>query len=254
MARSSLLQRVVALGFDETRARSLIMAGRVFVNGDPKTQAGTLVSESSVIDVREPSPYPGRGAHKLAGALSDSGLAVAGRVALDLGAAHGGFTQVLLEHGALHVYAVDVAYGMLDYRLREDPRVSVLERHNVRALTPQWFSTEHLNSPLPWIVSADLAFISMRSILPVLADFAKLAGIRLEGLLLIKPQFEDSRATNSGVLQDEQRRAEIVALVAAAARQTGLEVLGEFPSKLPGSHGNQEVFLHVRSNDALPPS
>lgn len=236
----------MALGHPERTARSLILSGRVRVAGEVCTHEGRVVRSSESVDVTPKSPYPGRGAFKLKGALDALGVQVIGRVALDVGAAHGGFVAVLLERGARRVYAVDVAYGMLDYRLRTDPRVVALERRNVRDLNADWFSPEDCRDARPWIVTADLSFISLRTVLPILAGFAATLSNGWEAVALVKPQFERSAATDRGVLRDEDVRSEVLGEVQQQALACGLEVVGSAPAAIRGRRGNQEVFVHLR--------
>ncbi len=244
--RESLLSRVMALGHPERTARALILSGRVRVAGELCAQEGRVVRNEESVEVVQRSPYPGRGAFKLKGALDAFGVDVSGRVALDLGAAHGGFVAVLLERGARRVYAVDVAYGMLDYRLRTDPRVVVLERRNVRDLNADWFSAEDCQDARPWIVTADLSFISLRTVLPILAGIGGRFANGWEAVALVKPQFERSAATDRGVLRDEAVRAEVLDHVRVEAAASDLELVQIAPAALRGRRGNQEVFVHLR--------
>ena len=244
--RETLVARLIALGHDPEMARALIMAGCVKVSGEVCTHVGREIAAGSAIVVDQPSPYPSRGALKLEGALNAFSVDATGRVGLDIGAAHGGFTALLLERGVRRIYTVDVAYGMLDFRLRMDPRVVVRERHNVRHLVPAWFLGEDLHDAQPWIITADLSFISLRTVLPVLAGFgAHLIG-GWEGVLLIKPQFEDSEGTDRGILRDPVRHERALLRVEEEARASGIDVLATSASVVRGARGNQEVFLHLR--------
>ena len=182
-------------------------------------------------------PYASRGGHKLAGALDALAVPVHGRHALDAGAAHGGFTDVLLRRGAARVIAVDVAYGQLDWRLREAPRVVVLERTNVRLLQP-----EDIPPPPPDLVVADLSFISLAVVLPALRSVATAAA---DFLLMVKPQFEAGRAAvgRGGVVRDPRDWAAAVTAVVDAGGGLGLGLEGVAVSPLPGPSGNIEFFV-----------
>jgi 23S rRNA (cytidine1920-2'-O)/16S rRNA (cytidine1409-2'-O)-methyltransferase len=182
--------------------------------------------------------FVSRGGEKLAGALADLAIDPAGRRCLDVGASTGGFTDCLLAAGAHGVVAVDVGYGQLAPRLREDPRVVVLERRNAREL-----AASDLPAPVD-LVTVDVSFISLRLLLPVLARIAP----RAELLLLVKPQFEVGRGRvgKGGVVRDDALRARAVRDVREAAEALGFEVLGEAESRLAGPKGNREVFLHLR--------
>jgi 23S rRNA (cytidine1920-2'-O)/16S rRNA (cytidine1409-2'-O)-methyltransferase len=227
-------------GLFESRARAAasVMAGEVRVGADGARAAkpGQLVAEDVAVAVDERPRYVSRGGIKLENALVATGIDPAGRRCLDVGASTGGFTDCLLQRGAAHVVALDVAYGGLDWRLRTDERVTVLERVNARALR---------RDQLPYapdLVVADVSFISLTKVLPaVLACCAD----RFDALAMVKPQFEvgRERVGKGGVVRDAaDRRAALVA-VAAAARDLGAAVLGFAPSGLPGPKGNRETFV-----------
>lgn len=233
---------LLAQGLADTRAKAqaLIMAGRVRVNGRPVTKAGTLISADAALEVLAPaSPYVSRGGDKLAPALDHFGVDPAGKVCLDAGASTGGFTHVLLRRGAVKVYAVDVGYGQLDQSLRQDPRVAVLERTNIRELP-----REALPEPVD-LAALDLSFISLTLVLPKILEFIRPGG---EILTLVKPQFEvgKKRVGKGGVVRDPALQQEAVDKVARAARHLGLQVSPGFPCPLKGPKGNQEYFLYVR--------
>jgi 23S rRNA (cytidine1920-2'-O)/16S rRNA (cytidine1409-2'-O)-methyltransferase len=225
------------------QAANLIAAGRVAVAGHPAVKAATQVTHDAAITVAESrtgTEYASRGGRKLEGALrAFTGLTVTGRRCLDAGASTGGFTDVLLRAGAAHVVAVDVGYGQLAWQLRADPRVTVLDRVNVRYLTPQQAG------PPPGLVTADLSFISLTLVLPALAACA---APDADFVLLVKPQFEvgKGRVGAGGVVRDPRQRAEAVAAVAGAADRIGLGVAGIAASPLPGPRGNVEYFLWLR--------
>jgi 23S rRNA (cytidine1920-2'-O)/16S rRNA (cytidine1409-2'-O)-methyltransferase len=225
------------------QAGELVTAGRVDVGGTTASKPATQVDPAAAIVVR-PDPqaapeYVSRGGHKLAGALdvfSPSGLEVAGRRCLDAGASAGGFTDVLLRRGAASVLAVDVGYGQLAWPLRQDPRVRIVDRTNVRDLTP-----ELVGEPVDLVV-ADLSFISLRLVLRPLRNVAR---PRADLVLMVKPQFEVGRERlgSGGVVRDPAARADAVRQVAAAALEEGLGVRDVTASRLPGPSGNVEYFL-----------
>ncbi len=219
------------------RAAAAVLAGDVRLGDDGRRAAkpGQLVHPEVAVAVEEAPRYVSRGGLKLAAALDALPVGVVDRCCLDVGASTGGFTDVLLERGAARVVAVDVAYGELDWRLRNDPRVIVLERTNARGLRP---------SDLPYapdLVVADLSFISLRKVLPaVLGCVAP----RFDALVMVKPQFEvgRERVGKGGVVRDPADRRAALVSVADAARELGAAVLGFAPSGLPGPKGNLETF------------
>lgn len=247
MARRTRLDtELVRRGLARSRghAAELVATGRVRVRGVPAGRPATLVDPADPLLV-DPGAAPGggyvsRGGHKLAGALAAlGGPPVAGRRCLDAGAAAGGFTDVLLRAGAAEVAAVDVGYGQLAWSLRTDPRVRVLERTNVRTLTPE------LLGGLVDLTVADLSFISLRLVLPALAACTQPDG---DLVLLVKPQFEVGRGRvgPGGVVRDPALRTGAVLGVAEAATDLGLGVAGVAASPLPGPSGNRELFLWLR--------
>jgi 23S rRNA (cytidine1920-2'-O)/16S rRNA (cytidine1409-2'-O)-methyltransferase len=227
----------------------LIAQGRVTVSGQTATKPATGVTTDAAIVVRDDPAGPefvSRGGHKLDGALmafEPQGLLVRGRRALDAGASTGGFTDVLLRHGAREVVAVDVGYGQLAWSLRSDPRVKVRDRTNVRDLTPQM-----IGSPVELIVG-DLSFISLRLVLDALIAVMDPAG---DLVLMVKPQFEvgKDRVGKGGVVRDPSLRAEAVAGVAEALSARGWGVRAVTESPLPGPAGNVEYFLWARHGPA----
>jgi 23S rRNA (cytidine1920-2'-O)/16S rRNA (cytidine1409-2'-O)-methyltransferase len=232
-------------------AADLVAAGRVDVAGAAATKPATQVDPAAAIVVR-PDPddtpdYVSRGAHKLVGALdafAAGGLAVEGRRCLDAGASTGGFTDVLLRRGAAEVIAVDVGYGQLAWSLRQDPRVRVVDRTNVRDLTPQI-----VGEPVDLVVG-DLSFISLRLVLEPLHDVTRPGG---DLVLMVKPQFEVGRGRvgSGGVVREPAARADAVRVVAAAGYAIGLGCRGVTASPLPGPSGNVEYFLWL-TEDAPP--
>jgi 23S rRNA (cytidine1920-2'-O)/16S rRNA (cytidine1409-2'-O)-methyltransferase len=239
---AELVRRGLARSRDQ--AADLIAAGRVAVAGQLAAKPASQVAVDAAITVEQASDgpdYVSRGGHKLAGALAvfgAHGLVVAGKRCMDAGASTGGFTDVLLRAGAAHVVAVDVGYGQLAWSLQRDERVTVLDRVNVRNLTPEQVA------PPPDLVVADLSFISLTVVLPALAACA--AG-HADFLLMVKPQFEVGKEkAGSGVVRDPELRAAAVAKVAGAAADVGLGVAGITASPLPGPSGNVEYFLWLR--------
>jgi len=236
---------MVRRGLARSRAQAadLIAAGRVRVAGRAAAKIATQVGQDAAITIRQADQgedYVSRGGQKLAGALAVfSGLRVAGRRCLDAGASTGGFTDVLLRAGAAQVVAVDVGYGQLAWSLRSDPRVTVLDRVNVRYLSPGQVA------PPPEVVAADLSFISLRQVLPALVGSAVPDA---DFVLLVKPQFEVGKGQvgSGGVVTDRELRARAVAGVAEAAFGLGLGALGMIASPLTGPAGNAEFFLWLR--------
>jgi 23S rRNA (cytidine1920-2'-O)/16S rRNA (cytidine1409-2'-O)-methyltransferase len=225
------------------RARALILAGQVRVNGQPATKAGHTVQPEDEVTLDTPDhPYVGRGGVKLAHALDVFGISPAGRIALDIGASTGGFTDVLLQRGATKVVAVDVGHGQLDWKLRSDPRVVVMERQNARTLTPQQLPEDARRFAL---ITIDVSFISLRQILPVLPPVLEPGG---DVVALVKPQFEAGREEvgKGGIVRDEGVHKRVVDEVTAAARGLGLQSPGVVESPITGMEGNREFLLHLR--------
>jgi 23S rRNA (cytidine1920-2'-O)/16S rRNA (cytidine1409-2'-O)-methyltransferase len=227
-------------GLFESRARAAasVMAGevRLGTDGSRAAKPGQLVTEDVAVAVDERPRYVSRGGIKLENALAATGIDPAGRHCLDVGASTGGFTDCLLQHGAAHVVAVDVAYGELDWRLRTDDRVTVIERANARALRPD---------DLPYapdLIVVDVSFISLAKVLPaVLACAAE----RFDALAMVKPQFEVGRERigKGGVVREAADRRSALVAVARAAGDLGASVLGFASSGLPGPKGNRETFV-----------
>lgn len=232
------------------QASDLISSGRVSVDGQLARKVASQILTSQAVIVREDVNDPGyasRGGFKLAGALAALGDAVPslrGRWVLDAGASTGGFTDVLLRAGVEHVYAVDVGYGQLIWRLQNDSRVTVMDRTNVRYLEPSQFTT------LPNLVVSDLSFISLTLVLPALAS---VASSDADFLLMIKPQFEvgKERLGTGGVVRDPNLHAEAIMKVSSAAQEAALYVQHVVASPLPGPAGNVEYFVHFNSHPRL---
>jgi 23S rRNA (cytidine1920-2'-O)/16S rRNA (cytidine1409-2'-O)-methyltransferase len=234
-------RRLVA---SRVEARSAIESGLVVVAGRPALKPSTLVGTDEALELRGmPRRFVSRGGEKLEAALDRFEIDVAGRDALDAGASTGGFTDVLLVRGASRVVAVDVGYGQLAWSLRNDPRVTVLERTNVRSLAREQLPFE------PSVVVADLSFISLRLVVPMLAAVTAPGG---DQVLLVKPQFEAgaARLGRGGVVRDPGVWRTAVAGVADAGRRAGLAPQGVRASPLPGPAGNVEFLLWLRRVDA----
>lgn len=232
------------LARSRSEAQQLIAAGGVTVAGAPALKPATLVADDEPVVVTAERRWASRGGHKLAGALAALDVSVSGRRALDAGASTGGFTDVLLERGAASVIAVDVGYGQLDWRLRTDERVTVLERTNVRDLDP-----DDCGPPAPAVVVADLSFISLATVLPALQ---RVAAGDADYVLLVKPQFEvgPERVGKGGVVRDPAAWRAALERVVAAGEQAGLGLAGACVSPLPGPAGNVEFFVHLRAGAA----
>ena len=223
---------LVEQGLAESRsqAQALVLAGRV----PGYDKAGQQVEESVGLEVTEPARFVSRGGEKLAHALEAFGVDPAGRDALDVGASTGGFTDVLLQRGAARVIALDVGYGQLHPRIRDDPRVTVLERVNVRELRELPFPPE--------LVVCDVSFVSVRKALPAVVE---LAAPGWEAVALVKPQFESARGeARRGVVRDRAVHRRVLREVAEAAVEWQARVAGVVDSGLPGPKGNREFFLH----------
>jgi 23S rRNA (cytidine1920-2'-O)/16S rRNA (cytidine1409-2'-O)-methyltransferase len=231
------------LAASRERARALILAGDVRVGGRPITKAGTAVPRDADITVAAPDhPYVGRGGLKLAHALDTFGVTVHGRLALDIGASTGGFTDALLQRGAVRVVALDVGHGQLDWRLRSDPRVVVLEHVNARLLTGEQLPAD---ARVFGVVTMDLSFISVRQVLPAIVPVLAPGG---DLVVLVKPQFEAGREEvgKGGIVRDAAIHDRVLAEVSAAANALGLSRIAMTESPITGTEGNREFFLHLR--------
>ena len=236
-----LVQR--GLAPSRERARAVIMAGQVRVDGVAVTKPGTAIAEDAEVQLEAPAhPYVGRGGIKLAHALDAFAIPVEGRAALDVGASTGGFTDVLLQRGARAVVALDVGHGQLDWKLRTDPRVVVLERVNARALTAAQLPAQLMPFQLATI---DVSFISLRHIFPVLPPLLADDG---DIVALVKPQFEAGRSEvgKGGIVRDEMVHARVIDEVTAAAGALGLSRTGLTESPITGAEGNHEFLIHLR--------
>jgi 23S rRNA (cytidine1920-2'-O)/16S rRNA (cytidine1409-2'-O)-methyltransferase len=247
MAKLRLDQLLVALGHfpSRERAQSAIMAGLVKVGDAVVTKSGQAVAEDAPITVLgQPHPYVSRGALKLERALEVFGVDPAGRVVLDAGASTGGFTDLVLKRDAKHVYAVDVGYGQLAWSLRQDERVTVRERTNVRYMTAEDLGDR------PSLIVADLSFISLGKVLPA---FAALLAPDGEAVTLVKPQFEAGReAAKGGVVRDAKVHQRVIEAVAESAKAVGWALVGVTHSPIKGPEGNMEFLAHWKPAPAEP--
>lgn len=235
------------LASSRAAAQALVSDGRVLVGGSVAQKASRMVSAAEPVELSgEPARFVSRGGEKLDAALDEFGIAVAGRRAVDAGASTGGFTDCLLQRGAAEVVAIDVGWGQLDARLRANSRITVRERCNVRHVRP-----EDIGGPAD-IITADLSFISLRTVMPNLAACTAPGG---EAVLLVKPQFEAGRREASrgkGVVRDPDVWRRVLSDVASNASRHGLAPAGLAASPLRGAAGNVEFFLHCRRLEAEP--
>ena len=239
---------LVERGLAETRtkAQAVIMSGLVYVAGQKADKPGMSFEENADIEVRDATcPYVSRGGLKLEKALRDFGVDPTGYVCSDSGASTGGFTECLLQQGAKKVFAIDVGYGQLDWKIRSDPRVVVMERTNVRYVTP-----EQLGEPLDLSV-VDVSFISLRIVLPVIKTFLKENAGQV--LCLIKPQFEagKEKVGKKGVVRDPAVHKEVLDDFVALTKEIGFNILGLTFSPVKGPEGNIEFLAHLSLADTV---
>ncbi|MCB1173324.1 MAG: TlyA family RNA methyltransferase [Leptospiraceae bacterium] len=285
----TLLQYLLTTGYAEKQARGLILSGQVLINESIETRAGQSIRPTDTIRIKESRQYVSRAAWKLLGALDHQSFdwfEPHRHVCLDLGASHGGFSQVLIERGAHQIYAIDVAQGIFDYQLRQDPRIHLLEKHNVRHMKLDWFGPEFLQqlqlAPCLCIV-CDIAFMSLRTVvqsilnlhreirtglrLQIPAEPSKQPGnpgdeasgfqnriqfdFRLDLVLLLKPQFENSAATNNGIIDDAAITADILNSFINWVTEQGFVCLARQPAAIKGRGGNQEYVIGLRLDDRL---
>lgn len=238
MSKIRLDKRLVELGLSPTRAKAQaqIMAGEVWVDGEKASKAGMLVGESAELKLTAPLPFASRGGYKLDGALNHFGIEIEGQLCADVGACTGGFTDVLLQRGARRVYAIDVGYGQLDWRLRQDARVVVMERTNARYL-----------ETLPELVGRvviDVSFISLKLILPSVQKWLSADG---KVIALVKPQFEAGRdqVGKGGIIRDPAIHQAVLAEITSWAIQHGWQLHGTIDSPITGTDGNREFLIHL---------
>jgi 23S rRNA (cytidine1920-2'-O)/16S rRNA (cytidine1409-2'-O)-methyltransferase len=242
--RTRLDTLLVARGLVESRekARALILAGKVRVAGHPAPKAGSLLSDDAEISVAAPEhPWVSRGGVKLAHALDEFRIDVTNRLAIDIGASTGGFTDVLLHRGARRVIALDVGHSQLHWRLRSDPRVSVIEGVNARSLVPADLPQIEIGAE---ILTIDVSFISLRHILPVVPGLLAPGG---DVIALVKPQFEAGREDvgRGGLVRDPEIHARVIDEVTTAAAAVGLSRVNLIESPITGAEGNREFLLHL---------
>lgn len=222
------------------RARAMIMEGKVLVNGMPVTKAGALVAADAPVELKDGDiPYVSRGGLKLEAAITHFSIPLKDKIAMDVGASTGGFTDYMLRHGAQRVYCVDVGYGQLAWKLRQDPRVVLLERTNIRHL-------ERGGVPdAVDIAVIDVSFISLEKVVPPVLQFLKEEG---EVVALIKPQFEVGKGEvdKGGVVKDDAKRARAVERVRSALESLGLATVGIIPSPILGQKGNREYLIYSK--------
>jgi 23S rRNA (cytidine1920-2'-O)/16S rRNA (cytidine1409-2'-O)-methyltransferase len=227
------------LAESRTQAHALVLAGNIAVDGQCLTRPGTLIAPQAVITrLGEASRYVSRGGEKLSAALSTFAIDVRQRIAMDVGASTGGFTDCLLQAGACRVYAIDVGYGQLHWRLRTDPRVVVYERTNARYLQPHDIP-ERLS-----LLTIDVSFISLRVLLPVLGQFLDTTA---DVVALVKPQFEVGKGHvgKGGVVRDRRQHYQVLHEVLSAAQTSGFDVRTGMVSPLLGPKGNREFLVHL---------
>ena len=246
MAKVRLDNLVYSRGLAESRekARAMIMAGEVAIAGETGYKPGARVDENAELAVElRRSKYVSRGGYKLEGAIKEFGLDFDGKVVLDVGASTGGYSDCALQNGAARIFALDVGYGQLDWNLRNDPRVVVLERTNIR-----YFDPARLGGPVD-IITMDVSFISTRLIFPVLADMLKDGG---EVVSLIKPQFEagKDKVGKHGVVRDPKVHLEVLRECIDSASQAGLGLAALTYSPIKGPKGNIEYFIYLRKGPA----
>ena len=221
------------------KAKALIMAGQVYVNGQKETKAGTQIKPEDKIEVRgSKMPYVSRGGFKLEKAMQSWGLTLEGKTCMDIGASTGGFTDCMLQNGAVKVYAIDVGYGQLAWKLRSDDRVVNLERTNFR------YVTEEQIPELIDFASVDVSFISLKIILPVLHERLREGG---QAVCLIKPQFEagKEKVGKKGVVRDVNVHTEVVETITSFALEHGFTLLGLTFSPIKGPEGNIEYLMYI---------
>lgn len=238
--KKRLDQKLVELGFFETRSRAqaAIALGDIYVDGQKETKAGTPVSEKSAIENRgKISKYVSRGGLKLEAAIKTFNLSVKNKVCLDIGASTGGFTDCLLQQGAEKVYAIDVGYGQLAWKLRNDKRVFPIERTNIKNLAPKTLDPCDL-------AVIDVSFISLTKVLPKAKELLKKGSAVVA---LIKPQFEAQRSQvgKGGIIKDPKIHQEVVAKISKTARDLGFEIKGIIDSPITGADGNKEFLIWI---------
>lgn len=226
------------------RAQALIMEGKVFVNGMPSIKAGAMVAGDAAIELKgEDIPYVSRGGLKLEAAIKHFNISLKDKIAMDVGSSTGGFTDCMLQNGAKKVYCIDVGYGQLAWKLRQDPRVVLIERMNIRYL-----ERERVPEDID-IVTIDVSFISLIKVVPNVLKFLKENG---EIIALIKPQFEVGKGEvgKGGIVKDEAKRLKAVNRVRENLEALGLQTIGAMQSPTPGQKGNIEHLIYMKKASA----
>lgn len=238
--KSRLDKLLVAKGLVQSRhqAQGLILARQVLVDGQMVDKAGQMVAADARLELKATLPYVGRGGLKLEGALKEFDIGVKGKTALDVGASTGGFTDCLLQQGAARVYALDVGYGQLAWKLRQDHRVVVLDKTNVRYLKP-----DGLGEPVD-LVTIDVSFISLIKVIPPIIPLLKPAA---DIIALVKPQFEVGKGEvgKGGVVREQRKHRQVLTKLISFAQELGLSVKGISSSCILGAKGNTEFFLYL---------
>ncbi len=236
-------------------AQSIILQGFVLVNNQKILKKNFIISNNdSVRLIKEISFYPSRSAYKLKDALENLKIQdkIQDKICVDIGASHGGFTKVLLDYGANKVYAIDVAKGIIDYQLRIDPRVILLEEKNIKHITINDFLKQDYFI-LPWFITCDVSFLSIVTVFSTLKKWTEIIRNTINnefnfyGIFLLKPQFEDSKSTVKGILKNNLLREVIIKDRIHKIQEMDFKVLFHFPSSIKGSKGNQEEILYVKS-------
>lgn len=238
--RADILMTEQSLAQSRERAKALIMEGVVYSGEKKVLKPSDTFPDDTVLSIREdPIPFVSRGGLKLDKAVRKYGIDLLGRVCVDVGASTGGFTDCMLKNGAKHVYAVDVGYGQLDWKLRNDPRVTCMERHNARNMEPNWFDPE------PSFASCDVSFISIRLILPGIFSCLPESGT---AVILVKPQFEagKNKVGKSGVVRDPDTHFEVLKSAAENAVQCGFSIVALDYSPITGPKGNIEYLMYLK--------
>lgn len=246
MRKERLDKLLFEKGLAESRekARALIIEGKVLVNNIPVTKAGAMVPVDAIIVLKEGIPYVSRGGLKLEAALNHFGINLNGLIAMDIGSSTGGFTDCMLKKGTKKVYCIDVGYGQMAWQLRNDPRVKLFEKTNIRYL-----ERERIPEEIDFI-TIDVSFISLRKILPKAMEFLKAGG---QILALIKPQFEVGKGEvgKGGVVKEEGKRMFAVEEIKRFSEEIGFTVSGIFQSPVKGPKGNIEYFIYLWKNKNL---
>lgn len=242
--RADILLVELGIAQSRERAKALIMEGVVYFGENKVLKASDSFPDDAVLSVREnPIPFVSRGGLKLDKAVRKYGIDLKGAVCVDVGASTGGFTDCMLQNGAAHVYAVDVGYGQLDWRLRGDERVTCMERHNARQMEPSWFAEA------PSFASCDVSFISIKLILPPIYNCLTDDG---RAVVLVKPQFEAGRNKigKNGVVRDKSTHLEVLTDAARLAEECGFSILALDFSPITGPKGNIEYLMYLSKQNS----